>query len=283
MCAAVADDQDDEIQAQKEEAKQRKERYTTWMRDFSKGSAVRVTMPGEDEDTEADLVGNPVFRFHTQEITNGGTLEIADDGTLWIWTVDSRPVAVQKLEVCNIGGRLWTICFGSVSEGLVTVNWPGERRYRAMQPGVKYRPIPGAEAPSDKALTRNAQLKALKSRFTGLLGRFIADEKGAVEVKPITTPLYQYADKDSKLPLGAIFSMVNDKAGALNPGLLLILEARPDGTGKWRWEYGIVRLGMGQQLVRLDGVEVWRSAAVTTINDQIHDNWTFYFIKREFE
>jgi len=269
---AIADDQADEIE--KDEAKKRKERYTTWMRDFAKDTTLRVTMPGEDEETLADLVPNPIFRFNTKAI--------ADDGTLWIWTRDGRPVALQKEEVCNYGGRLWTICFASVSEGIVTAHWPEARRYRATEPGVKYLPIPGTEAPSDKARTRTAQMKTIKDRFSGLNGRFVADEKGALELKPITSPLYEYADKDTKLPLGAIFSMVEDK-GEMNPGLLLILEARPDGKGKLRWEYAIVRLGMGQVLLRLDDKEVWRSSAVTSNRDQVHDNWTFYFIPRKFE
>jgi len=270
---AIADDLEDDFQ--KDEAKQRKERYTNWMRDFSKDTTLHVTMPGEEDETLAERVPNPIFRFNTKAI--------ADDGTLWIWTRDARPVALQKEEVCNYGGaRLWTICFASVSEGLVTARWPGGRRYAATQPGVTYRPIPGAESPSDKAKTRTAQMKALKGRFSGLIGQLSADEEGAMRVKAITTPLYEYADKDSKLPLGAIFSMVEDK-GEMNPGLLLILEARPDGKGKSRWEYGVVRLGMGQFLLRLDDQEVWRSDAVTSPSHQVHDNWTFYFIPRKFE
>jgi hypothetical protein len=267
---AIAVDQDDEIQ--KEEAKKRKERYTNWMRDYSKDTTVQVKMPGEDEESTAELASTPVFRYSSQTI--------ADDATLWLWTRDARPVALQKVEVNNYGGgRQWTICFGSVSEGLVTARWPGTRRYAATQPGVTYRPIPGAAAPSDRAKTRTAQLKTLKGRFSGLID-FTADGKGGTEMTAITTPLYEYADKDSKLPLGAIFSMVHGK-GNLNPGFLLILEARPIGAGKWRWEYGSVRLGTGQVLLRLDDVEVWRQGPAG--RDRIFDNWTYYFMPREFE
>jgi len=263
-------DQGDEIQ--KEEMKRRKERYTNWMRDYSKDTTVRVKMPGDDEST-ADLVPTPIFRYSSQVI--------ADDATLWIWTRDARPVALQKVEVNNFGGgRMWTICFGSVSEGLVSVGWREGRQYSATQPGVKYRPIPGADAPGDRAKTRISQLKSLKGRFSGVVG-LKADGNGGTEMKAITTPLYEYSDKDSKLPLGAIFSMVDDK-GNLNPGFLLILEARPDGDGKWRWEYGGVRLGDSAVLLRLDDAEVWRQRAVE-VTDQIHDNWTFYFMRRDFE
>jgi hypothetical protein len=265
-CYAVADDQDEEIQ----EAKRRKERYTNWMREFTKDTSVRVTMPGEDEETAAELVPNPIFRYSSKKF--------ADDATLCIWTRDGRPVAMQKVEVNNIGGTWWTICFGSVSEGLVTARWRGDRTYAATAPGVTYRPIPRAEAPSDKAKARTAQLKTLKSRFSGLTG-FNADGKGGLEMTPITTPLYEYADKESKLPLGAIYSMVNSN-GALNPGFLLILEARPIGDGEWRWEYGSVRLGTGQVLLRLDDVEVWKQEPA---KGMVFDNWTYYILRRDFE
>src|SRR5260370_1766730 len=88
------DDQDDEIQ--KEEMKRRKERYTNWMREYSKDTTVRVKMPGDDDEATADLVPTPVFRYSSQVI--------ADDATLWIWTRDARPVALQKVEVNNFGG-----------------------------------------------------------------------------------------------------------------------------------------------------------------------------------
>src|SRR5260370_37819137 len=231
------------------------------MRDYSKDTIVSVKMPGDDDESTADLVPTPVFRYSSQVI--------ADDATLWIWTRDARPVALQKVEVNNFGGgRMWTICFGSVSEGLVNARWPGARRYSATQPGVTYRPIPGAEAPGEKARSRTAQLKILKGRFTGVVDN--GDGKGGTEMKAITTPLYEYADKDSKLPLRAIFSMVDDK-GNLNPGFLLLIEARPDGDGKWRWEYGGVRLGTGGVLLRLDAAEVWRQGPVA-VTDHIHAN-----------
>jgi hypothetical protein len=266
-CCAVADDQDEQIQ----EAKRRKERYTNWMREFTKDTTVRVTMPGEDEAATAELTPTPVFRYSSEII--------ADDATLWLWTLKERPVALQKVEVNNYGGQWkWTICFGSVSQGLVTARWRGERTYAATAPGVTYRPIPRADAPSERAKARTAQMKTLKSRFSGLTG-FDADAKGGVEMTPITTPLYEYADQESKLPLGAIYSMVNSK-GALNPGFLLILEARPTGDRKWRWEYGSVRLGTGQVLLRLDDAEVWRQEPA---KGMIFDNWTYYFLRRDFE
>jgi len=265
--STVADDQDDEIQ----EAKKRKERYTNWMRDYSKDTTVRVTMPDEDEESIAELASTPIIRYSSQTI--------ADDATLWLWTRDARPVALQKVEVNNYGGQWkWTICFGSISEGLVNVRWRGERTYAATAPGITYRPIPRADAPSDTARSRTVQLKALKSRFSGLTG-FDADGKGGKEMTPITTPLYEYADKGSKLPLGAIYSMVNKK-GDLNPGFLLILEARPVGDGKSRWEYANFRLGTGQVLLRLDDVEVWRQEPA---KGMIFDNWTYYFLRRDFE
>ena len=275
MHIAIADAQDDEIQKEKDERRKRKERYANWMRDFSKDTTIRVKMAGENEEQTAQLMATPIIRY--------STLTIADDATVWAWTQAGRPVAVHKVEVNNYGGgRQWTICFASLSEGLVTARWPVGRQYAAKQPGLKYRPIPGAEAPGNSAKARTAQMKALKARFTGRVAPGNVDNKEATEMKTATTPLYQYVDEESKLPLGAIYSMIDEK-GDLNPGILLLLEVRPDEEGKLRWEYAGARLGMGQMLLRLDDAEIWRSDAVTNVRDQVHDNWTFYFTPRDFE
>jgi len=264
----VADPEDD---LARKEAKEQKERYTTWMRNYAESTTIRVTGVKGDKEQDAKLVSHPVIRYRDPII--------ADDATLWVWTLDSRPVALQKIEVNNRVGQKWTICFASVAQGIVTAQWPGDRRYASTAPGLKFRPIPKAELPSDNPKSRMTQIKALKARFTGLVGYTVERNEG-IELTPMTTPLFDYSDPESKLPLGAIFSMVNEK-GVRNPGVLLFIEARPDDDGKWRWEFAGAKLGTAGAQWRLDGAPVLMIPAVRT--GQVFDNWTFFVMPRDFK
>jgi hypothetical protein len=266
---AVADPEDD---LARKEAKEQKERYTRWMQNYAESTTIRVTDAKGDKEQDAKLVSHPVIRYRDPII--------ADDATLWLWTVDSRPVALQKIEVNNNGGgQKWTICFASVAQGIVTAQWPGDRRYASTAPGLKFRPIPEAKPPSNNPKFRMAQIKTLKTRFTGLVGYTVERNEG-IELTPMTTPLFDYSDPESKLPLGAIFCLVDEK-GVRNPGVLLFIEARPDDDGKWRWEFACAKLGKAGAKWRLDGDEVLMIPAVRT--GQVFDNWTFFVMPRDFK
>ena len=194
-----------DAKAEKKAAQERKEKYEKWMREFAAGVRIRIRSPGVTEN-EAQVVARPIFRYSGDNIH-------ADDATLWVWTYQSRPVAFQKIEVNNIphilNGRSWTICFGSTCDSLFDVTWPGGRKYSTRVPGAVFRPVPGAAPPADDARTRSRQLKSLKDRFTGYTLGPAPKGPADYELKPLPTPVFEYDDPESKLPLGAVFNMVN--------------------------------------------------------------------------
>lgn len=264
------------VDEEKKAAKERKERYEKWMREYSEGTTINLVGEGKEAGQTAKLAAQPVFRYSGDNI-------FADNATLWVWTHDARPVAFQKIEVNNIGGQQqWTICFGSVYEGLFDVHWPSGRHFSSRAPGVEFRPIPEAAAPSDDAKARTRQLKKLKDRFTGRVDGH--GPRGVIkyDLKPLPTPIFEYADPKTGLPLGAVFSLVNHDKGELNPVFLLLLEAKSDGDGKLRWEYAARRLTIWSARLLLDEKEVF-SLPIVQINDQVHDDWTFYMLPRDFE
>src|SRR5262249_52900191 len=137
--AARADDADD---AEKQEAQSRKERFTNWMRTYAEGTNIRLQGKRDEEEQTAEMVANPVFRYSDEQ-------RAIPDATLWVWTRNARPVAFQKVEGNNHGGgQMWTICFASLSEGLLRVRWPGARQYASRKPGVHFDPIPRSEPPA---------------------------------------------------------------------------------------------------------------------------------------
>lgn len=274
LAAALADD----AEAEKKAAQELKEKYEKWMREFAEGVRIRIRSPDAAEN-QAKVVARPIFRYSGDNIH-------ADDATLWVWTFQSRPVAFQKIEVNNIphilDGRSWTICFGSTCENLFDVTWPGGRKYSTRIPGAVFRPIPSAAAPADDARTRSRQLKSLKDRFTGYTLGPAPKGPADYELKPLPTPIFDYDDPESKLPLGAVFNMVNHERGELNPILLLLIEARQGPDGKLGWHYASRRLGMWSATLKLDGEKVSFSPVVA-MSDQIQDDWTFYFMARDFD
>jgi hypothetical protein len=140
---------------------------------------------------------------------------------------------------------------------------------------VHFDPIPRAEPPAATARTRTAQLKALKDRFTGRLN-VNNDGTGGAETRTMAKPIFEYADPRTKLPVGAIFGMTST---GTNPDLLLLIEARPDGDGKLRWEYAHARMTSNSVRVRLDDAEIWAEAGVSSA---AFENWIFYFLQRDF-
>lgn len=261
---------DAEIDVEKQAVQARKERYTNWMRTYAEGTLIKLQRTDEDEEQLAELVPNPVFRYSDEE-------RAIPDATLWVWTRNARPVAFQKVEGNNHGGgQAWTICFASLSEGLIYVDWPMGRKYAARKPGVTFIPVPGAVAPADNPRARTAQLKTLKERFTGRLN-VDGEGKGGAETRTMAKPIFEYSDPESKLPLGAIFGMTST---GTNPDLLLLIEARRDGDGKLRWEYAHARMTSNSVRVRLDDVEVW---AEEEVSSAAFENWIFFFIRRDFK
>ena len=134
-----ADDADGD--AEKQAAQARKERYMNWMRNYAETTTIRLAPDDGEAEQTAKLVPNPVFRYSDE-------LRQYPDATLWVWTHGARPVAFQKIEVNNNGGQLWMICFASLSEGLLNVQWPGGRVYSARTPGQGLRIKTLSEVPA---------------------------------------------------------------------------------------------------------------------------------------
>jgi hypothetical protein len=257
---------DSQVDSDKQQAEARRERFTNWMRTYAEETKVRLAAKDDAEEQLADLVPGPVFRYSDVQ-------QRIPDGTLWVWTHHARPVAFQKVEGNNYG-QMWTICFASLSEGLLNVSWPSHGKYASRKPGVTFSPVPRAEAPGDNPRARTAQLKELKDRFTARL--IVNDDGNGAEARTMPKPLFEYSDPETKLPVGAIFGM---SSTGTNPDLLLLIEARGDSDGKLRWEYAYARMTANGVRLRLDDAEIWAEKAVAAA---AFENWIYYFLQREF-
>ncbi len=102
---AVGQERADEKDAQNAKRKERTEKLLAWTREFVKETRVAVRAAGSER--VAELKAEPVMRYSDEP-------RFISDATLWVWTLNSRPVAIQKVEVNDlVAVPLWTICFGS--------------------------------------------------------------------------------------------------------------------------------------------------------------------------
>lgn len=193
--------------------------------------------------SDAELRPEPVVRYDDQ-------VRRIEDATLWAFVKRGRPEATLKVEIYRQGHALYGLV--SLSDALVKATCSDGWDWSAAKPGVELKPIPNAPAPGATAVERLVQMRTLSRRFTGY--EVEPSEKGRFQMRLMTKPVYRYADKESGLLDGAIFSLAN----GTNPDVLVVIEARtpPNGSGAV-WQYGVGRMGGAKLVVNLDNKEVW--------------------------
>jgi hypothetical protein len=160
---------------------------------------------------------NPIFRYDDQP-------RRFIDATMWVWSVEGRPAAFQKVEAkyhVATDKPEWGYCFGSVSPELLSVEWPGGRTFRSTEPGIVFRKITAAPQVAPSGAARRRQLRDLARRFSC---RIVTDPRNNVtqETRLLTRPLVEYADAKTEAP-GAVFAFA---ANGVNPDVLVLVEAR---------------------------------------------------------
>ncbi|MCI0361315.1 MAG: hypothetical protein L0211_22765 [Planctomycetaceae bacterium] len=217
--------------------------------------------PGKPE-SKVELAAQPVLRYadNTRQ-----TLE----SSLWIWGAEGRPTAVMAIEFYPNGQRVprWLYEVASLSTGLIAAQRGEDLKWTAKQPGLVLQTLADADSPASRPAVRLAQMKSLRARFTAYEHAVI---EGRIELRPLTSPLHRYADTDSGILDGAIFSFAN----GTNPEVLLALEAHQSAE-KATWVYGLAQMTGGAIAVQLDGKDVWERGAAEppAVRDSYVNGW----------
>ncbi|TXT33790.1 MAG: hypothetical protein FD138_1793 [Planctomycetota bacterium] len=261
---AAGQDQTSEKDARTAKQKERTEKLLKWTREFVKET--RVAVRGDGREQLGELKAEPVMRYSDEP-------RFISDATLWVWSVNSRPVAIQKVEVNDlVAVPLWTICFGSFAETNVEVKWSSGHTFQSKEPGWSFEPIADAEAPAERAAARSLQMRALSRRFAGHV--VPVTQKSKVEMRLLPKPIYEYSDPETKLPLGAVFSLASN---GTNPTIFLAIEARRDKEGRLGWFHAHTRMTSDPGELRLDDKLIWEFREVR------HENWVHFFLRRDIE
>lgn len=194
-----------------------------------------------------------------------------DESALWLWTERELPVALMAIEYYpnDPRGPRWLFEIVSLSNSKIGVVRGGDWKWQAKQPGVVRKPVPGDLKPADKPVQRLVQARQIRQRFA-------AHEKeglgGRIELRPLSTPLYRYADEATGVIDGAVFAFAN----GTNPEVLLLLEAQRDAATKQAiWTYGFAQMTGAEVFASLDEREVWsqKEADPPAIRDSYVNDW----------
>lgn len=104
------------------------------MRDRAVQTSLTVDVGGTEH--PAEPIAQPVFRYSDQP-------RRIEDATRWVWTYESRLVAMQKIEAVihlAMGKPEWQVCLTSLSvEPPIRARWREDREFQSEEPGLELR------------------------------------------------------------------------------------------------------------------------------------------------
>src|SRR5439155_6244699 len=133
-------------------------------------------------------------RWSNPERNNG-------DGSLYLFTDHGRPQVALTIYLTE-DRKAWNHEFQSLAERELVAKKGPAVVWSPDQPGVEFKPVPGAPAPADSAAGRLVQLRALADRFSAAV-TFRGDRSA---LRRLAAPVYRYGDPKGSPLDGAVFA-----------------------------------------------------------------------------
>jgi len=168
----------------------------------------------------AALRNDPVLKW-----SNPSVGEI--HGNVFLWTVDSRPVAVGSLFKWFTPHTHMSHEFHSLAEVPLVAKYEEREVWQPQKGGVTFAPVPRAARPADTAARRLLQMREIAKGFSATKTERDGNQQ---ELRLLPQPIYRYAAAKQKIIDGALFVLVQ----GTDPEVFVLLEARgePD-TAQW--------------------------------------------------
>src|SRR5262245_43165458 len=174
----------------------------------------------------------------------------ARDGTVFLWTDRGRPAAI--LQLFTYDDDHFSHEWQSLADGPLSAERARQVAWSPEEPGVRFRELPGAEAPAGTPAARLRQMKSLAGKFSATFTGF-AQSPTPVELRLLTQPLWRYEMTDDQVRIdGALFAL----AQGTDPPALVLLAARAE-EGERRWHYAVARMASGTITARFGDREVF--------------------------
>lgn len=211
------------------------------------------------DDSQKTSGGSRSATVEAEPLLRWSNIHGDDDGTLFLWTADRRPIAIaQAFSVEK--GKIWLHEFQSLSEERLSLKRDDQPIWTPRQAGLEFKPLADAPAPAATAALRSAQMHAMSRRFAA------SDDYGnngnLWQLRLLSRPVYRYAKPAAgPAPPAAMGETLIDGAVfaytvGTDPELLLLLEARRDGSNS-AWHYALAPMTCFALTATLDGKAVW--------------------------
>lgn len=217
---------------------------SSWQKLFRKQAAeYRFTL--DDDSRQVEVSREPIL-FWSQPVRGG------DDGGVFLWTSDGRPVAIGTFFIWPPaeGGQAITHELHSLTPHPFNADWNG-RGWESPEGAIRWTALTDTDAPAATAERRLQQLKRLAGKFAATShGRDDRDW----ELRLLPRPLYRYElPKENKSDVldGVVFGLVQ----GTDLEIVLLLEAVSGKTPSWRW--AAARMSDLPLSLTLGGKEVW--------------------------
>ena len=206
-----------------------------WMLDQADGYAIRTGT------SRAPLHRRePVLRFN-DNVTG------VVDAVLLVWTQNARPEVAASFWYRKDGLRAHE--FVSLSRKNVAAESDNSRVWNPAGAGVRFKPIPSADAPSRSHVQRLVQMRRIARRFVAS----VAMRNGDLRLRLMPQPMLRYEPTNARVVDGALFSF----SKGTNPEVLLLIEAERDEQEKLRFVYAPARMTSRACKLFVDETEVW--------------------------
>ncbi len=233
-------------------------------------AAIKVTEKVGVQIQPAKLMDEPIFRYSDEQ-------RQIRDATMWVWTVQGRPVSLMKLERYGFSDprRQWLFNVGSTSSAILDVKWPFDRAFTSKKPGMTFQPLPDALQAAENKSARLTQLKQLSRRFAATMLGGVTNETRS-EMRLLPTPLYRYASDADEILDGALFGF---SSTGTNPDAILAIQLRGAEVKGAEWEFAVTGMTTGGLQVRLDEKQVWSQPLLVGQKPDF-ETWTWFFSER---
>ncbi len=175
----------------------------------------------------------------------------SEDGMTVLYLADGRPEAVCCFYPWE---KSLHHEFYSMSRGTLLAKRDGVVVWNPEKPGVRFQPVPSADAPAAMPVARLRQMKTLASQFSSTMLGWRADKTDREPLRMLPQPLYRYDSKRNDVLDGAVFAFVQ----GTDPESLLLLEAFKTGNG-FEWQFAFVRRTSGELEGRHQESIVWHA------------------------
>lgn len=205
----------------------------------------------------------PVLRWPnaTRDVPLGGT---------FVWTLEGRPEVIACIWEGDGDGL--SFAFHSLSRSKLIAQDRGQTFWHPASTGIDLVTFTDAPSPSDSAVKRLSEMKALARRFHC---RLAGKRENTDELRLLPTPLYRYKSDREDLIDGALFAFVQ----GTDPEVILTVEARRRTGHSPDWQYALSRRSLLALEAKLDDKPVWTVPQSAGALDQPWFTGTFAQLK----